>query len=205
MNTQQECLDYLDWDWKGTARGPIKQVENLCSQGGFFEVPHLLLSYVDYLSGLSSGSGPSHGNGDAVDYFKRFFPANYSDPSYLLVYSYRNGLVHQFTPKLVQLTNGDVIGWQMGLGELRNVHLRVMPQGSNLFSLYVDGCQFLDDFRLSVDNLKKEILNNPVTHAAFIQGYNAYNQPVNIGQVSNWFDKTSITRLFAGLTNGNIP
>jgi hypothetical protein len=111
---------YLRETWSGTVGGPTATMLGLLTRGGFFEIPHLALTYVDYLAGLSSGKGPGHKFSDAIEFMRSYFPDSYRHPAPWLIVQYRHGLVHEYDPKVIAMQDGPKVGWALVLA--RPIH-----------------------------------------------------------------------------------
>lgn len=128
--TTKEVLDYLNVEMKTLVEDEIKPCLSIgvANRGGFFSVPMLVLSCVDYLGALYSGWQPSERdhNGRPIftssvkavrylhDVFGEVFP-EYKKQGRLLWEIYRHGTVHLNEPKALQ--NGKkTISWYIFKG-----------------------------------------------------------------------------------------
>jgi|SRR5208282_3711110 len=126
--TVNEMVDYLKKDLKKSVENdvsPCLQTEK--REGGYFVIPRLVLSYVDYLGALHHGYSGSHkpkgrrifaDHTYAKSFIRDFFGplfANYRTFGDLLWEIYRNGTIHLYEP--LTLENSDVIiSWQIFKG-----------------------------------------------------------------------------------------
>jgi len=122
----QEIVDYIAIDMKKTVVDDIKPCLLIgVREGGYFSVPRLVLSCVDYLGALYCGWKPTEtyaggkpnftATRKAVRYLKDVFGQVFSDykvRAELLWEMYRHGTVHLNEPKVLQ--NGTKsISWQI--------------------------------------------------------------------------------------------
>ena len=59
IKTKTDADKYLNETWSGSVPGPTVTLETLLSNNGYFEIPHLIMSYTDFLSGLIREKGPN--------------------------------------------------------------------------------------------------------------------------------------------------
>jgi len=129
--TQQEIVDYLNVDMKRNVEDYIKPALQIgLSTGGYFSVPKLVLSCVDYLGALYGGWNNEYYGGKpqftktskAVKYIQDIFGqvfADYKVRAELLWQMYRHGTIHLNEPKVLQ-NGAKTIEWfifKAGSGE----------------------------------------------------------------------------------------
>jgi len=117
---------YLADDLKKSAINDVKPCLNLNhEEGGYFGIPRLVLSYVDYLGALYNGYDGKIDKKTgrrifaAVKYAKSFLNNIFGqiDPNYikygaLLWEIYRNGTIHLYSPKILKDKNSNrAISW----------------------------------------------------------------------------------------------
>jgi len=182
---------YLRETWSGTAGGPTATLLGLLSRGGYFEVPHLVLTYVDYLAGLSAGNGRAHKFSDAIAFMRTYFPDAYRDVAPWLVIQYRHGLVHEYDPKVIAITGGLKLGWALVLGsENRHRHLHfVQSDARDVVLLQISGAELVTDLQAAVELFRTDITTRPDVLAKFWAGFAAYGEPETLESI----DKPYIT------------
>jgi len=192
--------------WQDLNEGPIATVKSLLNKNGYFEVPHFLLSYIDFLSGLASGKGRNSKSSDMRAYFKKYFPSAYVFPSAWLIYQFRNGLVHEFKPKVICMDNKEV-GWHISLKPDEH-HLKIRPseKRADFFNLHLSAPEFLEDFLVSVECFRQEIhSDDPESDDSalkkFIKGYDAFSKPVNIDKITSEPKEIKNTEVAPYVTN----
>jgi hypothetical protein len=114
-----KILDYLTSDLKKSVINDVRSCLNLGhDEGGYFAVPRLVLSYVDYLGALYNGYNGKRNErtGKRIftsgkyaeiflnDIFGRIDP-NYIEYNALLWEIYRNGTIHLYSPKILKNVN----------------------------------------------------------------------------------------------------
>jgi hypothetical protein len=130
--TSTEIEEYLRNDLKDSIVNDIQPC--LVGEGGYFGVPRLVLSYVDYLGALFHGyKHPNQTKQRSFarhTYAKRFLKyifglidSNYCYHGELLWEIYRNGTVHLYEPLTLQ-NSGRRITWVTYKGERNKVFLR---------------------------------------------------------------------------------
>ena len=171
--------------WTGEASGPITTVECLIDNNGFFEVPHLLLTYVEYLAGLFTGKGPKVTYNDVRCFLKTYFPHMYDEAGGWLIYQFRHGLVHQFAPKVLQLEDGTEIGWRVDLHrDGDGNHLRVVAGATGQqVHFCVHARRFLADFKRAAKKFREDLESNAELFKKFQSGYAAYSRPETIADL----------------------
>lgn len=186
INNPADAIKYLKSNWSGQDGGPIKTVELLVRNSGYFEIPHLLMTYIEYLSGLFSGKGPDVQYSDVREFFNAYFPSKYLRPSAWLIYLYRHGLVHQYEPKTIKLSDGKIIGWHCSLdnSDVTN-HLEIIPHYENqqIYHLRINGPEFLKDFKNAICIFSNDLLNNSNRFQNFEEGYKKYKIPIAINEI----------------------
>jgi hypothetical protein len=131
--TNTEIEEYLGHDLKVSIINDIKPC--LLGEGGYFSVPRLVLSYVDYLGALFHGYKHPEQTKQRLfakhTYAKRFLKyifglldSNYCYYGDLLWEIYRNGTVHLYEPLTLQ-NSGQRITWVTYKGERENAFLPV--------------------------------------------------------------------------------
>jgi hypothetical protein len=129
--TSADIEDYLKNDLKKSTINDIKPC--LSGDGGYFGVPKLVLSYVDYLGALFHGYKHPEQTKRRLfarhTYAKRFLKYVFGliDPNYchygeLLWEIYRNGTVHLYEPLTLQ-NSGQRITWVIYKGKRENAFL----------------------------------------------------------------------------------
>jgi hypothetical protein len=159
MNGEQIKIYLLD-DLKNSVINDIKPCLNLASQfGGYFAVPRLVLSYIDYLGTLYRS-----GHGAFLEKVFGNIDSNYKTYGRLFWEIYRNGLIHRYEPSILR-NSGQEITWLVHKGDrqallqngLQLIHLR--PQKINtqnwkqpisIKCLYYDLLDAIDHYALLV-------------------------------------------------------
>ncbi len=188
INNPADAVKYLKDNWSGESGGPIATVELLINNSGYFEIPHLLLSYIEYLSGLFCGKGPNVQYSDVRDFFNTYFPSNYQKASAWLIYLYRHGLVHEYTPKTILVDNTKKISWfcSLDFSEVKN-HLKILPSPDNKLDIYhlrICASEFLKDFKNSILIFCNDILNNSDRFSKFQLGFKEYDKAEDIDNIN---------------------
>lgn len=167
---------YLRERWSGRHGGPVATLSLLLTRNGFFEVPHLVFSYLDYLTGISNGKARESEMGDICDFVRRYFPSIYHDACGWLVFQYRHGLTHEYAPKVIDVGTNKLVGWKVSLGQdERKDHLHVVPTASpNRFMLHVNANQLVDDFVAAVELLRNNVVTDAGTFALFKSGFDKF-------------------------------
>ena len=126
--TKNEIVDYLTKDLKISVLNDVKPCLQLTSSnGGYFAVPRLTLSYVDYLGALYNGYSGLTIKGRRVfatsSCAKAFLENVFGtiDPNYkiygaLLWEIYRNGTIHLYAPLTLE-NQGKTIEWSVHKGQ----------------------------------------------------------------------------------------
>jgi len=187
INNPADAVKYLKNNWSGEYGGPIAAVEALVDNSGYFEIPHLLMTYIDYLSGLFSGKGPKRKNTDVREFFNTYFPSVYQKASAWLIFLYRNGLVHQYVPKSIKIENGNIISWycSLNLSESKN-HLKILPHSDGkpkTYHLRLCAPEFIKDFKIAVSIFCNDIMNNSDRFKKFEEGYKEFEKSVEIEKI----------------------
>jgi hypothetical protein len=201
INNPNDAVKYLKDNWSGEFGGPITTIELLINNSGYFEIPHLLLTYIEYLSGLFCGKGPKVKYTDIRHFFSTYFPPQYQKASAWLIYLYRHGLVHEYTPKTISVNSAIKISWFCSLDstEIKN-HLKILPSPDNKsdkYHLRICASEFLKDFKNSINIFCNDILNNSDRFLKFQSGFKAYNKVEDIANINkpyiNQDDKNWLT------------
>ncbi len=188
INNPADAVKYLKDNWSGEFGGPIATLELLINNSGYFEIPHLLMSYIEYLSGLFSGKGPDVQYTDVRTFFKTYFPSKYHKSSAWLIYLYRHGLVHEYTPKTVLVDGTKKISWfcSLDVSEVNN-HLKILPSPnnpSNIYHLRICAPEFLKDYKNSIHIFCNDILNNSDRFSKFKIGSEKYDESEDINNIN---------------------
>lgn len=167
---------YLRETWSGQHAGPVTTLSLLLTRNGFFEVPHLVLSYLDYLTAMSNGKARKSEMGDICDFVRRYFPSSYHDACGWLVFQFRHGLTHEYAPKVIDVGTDKLVGWKVSLGrDERKDHLRVVPTATpNRFTLHVNADQLVDDFVAAVELFRNKVVTHADTFASFKSGFDKF-------------------------------
>jgi hypothetical protein len=174
--TVSKILDYLTSDLKKSVINDLQPCLNLGhDEGGYFAVPRLVLSYVDYLGALYNGynsrrdvrtgkrifTGGKYAKMFLNDIFGQIDP-NYIKYSALLWEIYRNGTIHLYSPKILKNVNSSrTIGWIAHKGDrvcvTLTTHLVPHDLGNNRWSqpisikcLYQDLLSGIDRYALLI-------------------------------------------------------
>lgn len=126
--TVDGMVDYLLNDLKQSVKNDVYPCLQTGSRtGGYFVVPRLVLSYVDYLGALHNGyTGRTNSWGRRIfadaSYAKKFLrdffgkiDQNYFNHGDLLWEIYRNGTIHLYEPLTLE-NDGKTISWQIFKG-----------------------------------------------------------------------------------------
>lgn len=194
---QKKITKYLTAELKSAIIQDIRPCLNLGhDEGGYFSVPRLVLSCVDYLGALYNGY-----NGRRDPWGKRIFTdgryakavlydlfgqvdANYRIHNDLLWEIYRNGTIHLHGPKLLKSKSSNrTIGWiahKLGrsakLGSPHNLqaqHLVPHHHGNNRWSQPISIVCLFDDLSAVIDNYASLIHQDPNLESKFRQTANA--------------------------------
>jgi hypothetical protein len=187
INNPADAVKYLKNNWSGEFGGPLTTVEVLVDNSGYFEIPHLLMTYIDYLSALFSGKGPSSKNSEVREYFNTYFPSAYQKASAWLIFLYRHGLVHQYAPKSIKIKNDNIVSWHCSLdsSESKN-HLKILPHPNGkpkTYHLRLCAPEFIKDFKISVFIFCNDILNNSDRFKKFKEGYKKFQESEDIERI----------------------
>jgi hypothetical protein len=162
MNEQQ-IGEYLLYDLRVSVINDIAPcLRRRSREGGYFAVPRLTLSAVNYLAILNRISPDN--------YLIRFFghlDQNYIGYGRLLWEVYRNGLIHTYEPKKLQ--NGNhIIDWTLYKGqritnidEVRICHLVPFRITNNEWTQPVSILCLYDDLIAAIEYNVELLLNNP--------------------------------------------
>ena len=161
MNRQQ-IEDYLLYDLRVSILNDVSPCLRLQSvEGGYFAVPRLVLSYVNYLAILNRMSPDN--------YLRTVFEQsdkNYFRHGRLLWELYRNGLIHTYEPKKLQ--NGvHILSWLLykgqritNVGGARVTHLVPFKINGNEWAQPVSIFCLYDDLIAAVEYNANIMLNN---------------------------------------------
>ena len=182
IKTKTDADKYLNKTWSGSVPGPTATLETLLSNNGYFEIPHLIMSYTDFLSGLYSGKGPGSENSDMRGFFRSYYPPKYRIPSAWLIYQYRHGLTHQYAPKVIRVNDNETVGWSISLKpEGREEHLTLVPgHRATTRNLHLIASEFLKDFKRAVESFRLDVLANSDRLQNLVKGYRAYHKPESL-------------------------
>lgn len=185
IKTKADADKYLKETWSGSVPGPTATLETLLSNNGYFEIPHLIMTYTDFLSGLYSGKGPQSKNSDVRCFFRSYYPSKYHIPSAWLIYQYRHGLVHQYAPKKIRINDNETVGWSISLKpEGREEHLTLVPgRRATTRNLHLIASEFLKDFKRAVELFRLDVLTNSDRLQNLRKGYGAYRKPVPLDRI----------------------
>ncbi len=175
---KNDCIKYLHETWSGEVRGPITTLEFLMQHDGYFEIPHLLLTYMEYLAGLFTGKGPNANPSDTKKFIQAYFPSKYQHAGSWLIVMYRHGLTHEYAPKCIEY-EGQIIGWCCDLGT-QNIreHLKIVPtQEPHFYQFWICAHEFLKDFKLAIQNFKNDILKDDKRFENFKKAFNNHQKP----------------------------
>ncbi len=189
INNPADAIKYLKNDWSGEHGGPITTLEALVVHSGYFEIPHLLMTYIDYLSALFSGKGPKNDNTDVRIFFETYFPSTYQEASAWLIFLYRHGLVHEYVPKSIRTDNDNIVSWycSLDLSEAKN-HLKILPHPNGkpkTYNLRLCAPEFIKDFKIAVSIFCNDILNNSDRFEKFQEGYKKFQKPKDINNIND--------------------
>ena len=106
------------------------------SKGGYFAVPRLVLSYVDYLGKLYRT-----GHNEFIRNVFGALDSNYRKHGLLFWEIYRNGLIHRYEPATLE-NSGKQIKWPIYKGN-RIALLRNGLQITHLVPLKIDDCDWI--------------------------------------------------------------
>lgn len=197
-------INYLTKDLKKSIENDVYPCLNLGhDEGGYFAVPRLVLSYVDYLGSLYNGySGKTNKNKRRIftdnKYAKTFLnnifskvDSNYGKYGALLWEIYRNGTVHLYSPKTLKDKNSNItIGWithkldrNAKLDAPYNFqaeHLVPHDHGNNKWSQPISIKCLYEDLISSLDVYSTLISQQPSLEQNFIQTADALIQPEEI-------------------------
>jgi len=196
--TSAQIRKYLINDLKVSLANDVKPtVRPRSMEGGYFSVPRLVLSYVDFLGALYNGYNGKIVRGRRIlaraSYAKRFLKevfgridVNYRIYGDLLWEVYRNGTVHLYEP--MKLSNrGQVIGWMVYKGARRKllpigqkpryvVHLVPFKMGKFWVQPVSITCLYKDLIR-AVEEYSKMIGRSSKLRVNFRQAANALKIP----------------------------
>jgi hypothetical protein len=195
-----KILDYLTKDLQKSVINDVQPCLNLGrDEGGYFGVPRLVLSYVDYLGALYKGYNgkrePKTGRRifTSGKYAKMFLNDIFGqiDPNYvthgaLLWEIYRNGTIHLYSPKILKdVKSNRTIGWmahkQDRVCQLSSsynflaTHLVPHDHGNNRWSQPVSiKCLYQD---LVIDKYASSIFKDSISQSKFRQTADALLDP----------------------------
>jgi hypothetical protein len=190
--TGTEIDDYLRKDLLQSVINDVGPCLNLSkSEGGYFGVPKLVMSYVDYLGALY------HGYGGEVDtrtgrriiakgvYAKKFLrdvfgkiDINYQKSADLLWDMYRNGPMHLYEPMKLQ-NSGNAIVWIIHKGGRTSPdHLvPVFSPTDNVWALPISIKCLYDDLKEAIQSYATMIATDPNLEQAFRRTADALKIP----------------------------
>lgn len=201
--SKREIIDYLTVDLKTACQNDILPAIQIGqSEGGYFSVPRLVLSCVDYLGALycgwkstectRSGRPRFTASSKAIRYLEEIFGqvfGEYRVRGKLLWEIYRNGTVHLNEPKV--LKNGaNTIKWYLFKGNLtERMHVRTgigqvshlipvpSPGHPNDWFLPVGISCLYQDLQDSLNKYADLIQTNPTLEDAFRSAMNEIVKP----------------------------
>jgi hypothetical protein len=197
-----KILDYLTSDLKKSVVNDVRPCLNLGhDEGGYFAVPRLILSYVDYLGALYNGYNGKRNErtGKRIftsgkyakillnDIFGRIDP-NYVKHNALLWEIYRNGTIHLYSPKILKNVNSSrTIGWiahkegrvcQLGSPyNFLSTHLVPHDLGNNRWSQPISIKCLYQDLVSGIDKYALLISSDSKLQSRFVQTADALVDP----------------------------
>jgi hypothetical protein len=184
--TAEDAKRYLEDNWSGNSGGPIRTIEGLLGHNGYFEAPHLLMTYIEFLTGLFTGKGPATVYSDIRIFMDQYFPAIYKRAGAWLIYQYRHGFAHQYAPKVIRLDSSRVLGWYCSLDPAETADHLIIKPGTDpgSYHLRVNAVQFLRDFKDAVARFSEDVSKDPSRFRCFKAGYTAYQAAEDLGQIN---------------------
>jgi hypothetical protein len=186
----------------GPCRSPDK------TEGGYFAVPRLVLSYVDYLGVLYHGY---EGRRDkktnkrilsdgkyAKDFLKEVFgsiDSDYKSHGDLLWEIYRNGAIHLYSPKVLRdKISGSIIGWitykggKVGIlpDETPVIHLRPQFLNDNTWALPLSIDCIYYDLISAIEKYAGLMPKTAILEEHFRQSANALVEPEETSNLKWW-------------------
>lgn len=111
----EQIKEYLRGDIKKSIVNDVFPCLNLDrEESGHFAVPRLVLCYADFLGYLYTNVSLSK---SAVKFIRDCFGeinSDYKKYGGLLYFAYRHGTVHEYEPKTIEMSNGQIIKWIIG-------------------------------------------------------------------------------------------
>jgi hypothetical protein len=195
-----KIIEYLIDDLKKSVENDIKPCLNPATkEGGYFAVPRLVLSYVDYLGVLYHGyDGRKDGSNRRIlsqgvyakEFLKDIFgyiDSNYKLYGELLWEIYRNGTIHLYSPKVLKDKNSDkTIGWLTHkgprvavLGDDESVVIHLVPHslGKSLWEQPISIICLYGDLVSAIERFADLIPKYPLLEQKFTQSANALVEP----------------------------
>jgi len=197
--TAAQMQDYLIDDLRRSLVNDVKPIVKARSlEGGYFAVPRLVLSYVDYLGALYYGYHGLTSHGRRIfalqSYAKRFLKdvfglidVNYQNHGELVWEIYRNGTIHLYEPMRLE-NGGNVIGWMVYKGARRKllpisrnpqwvVHLIPIRLGGGVWAQPLSITCLYADLVRAVERYSDLIINNATLQDNFRTAANALRIP----------------------------
>jgi hypothetical protein len=198
---------YLINDLKKSVENDIKPCLNPCiKEGGYFAVPRLVLSYVDYLGVLYHGYDGRKDRSNrrilsqgmyAKEFLKDIFgciDSNYKLYGELLWEIYRNGTIHLYSPKVLKDKKSNrTIGWLVYKGpriavfspdESVLTHLVPRSLGSSLWEQPISIICLYGDLVFAIERYAELIPKDRLLEQKFMQSSNALVEPEEIANLT---------------------
>lgn len=154
--------------------------------GGYFAIPILILTLVEYLGRLRYGyikEKPGKrdkrkwsGSSCAVWWMKKYLGSKnprYKKLSGLLYDMFRHGAVHRRQPKIYLYNLYKGFGWEIQKAKNKDLHLQV--KSGKWFELSLD--QLVDDLELGIDKFYSDLESSDVLRKKFSNAYEHMKKP----------------------------
>lgn len=148
--------------------------------GGYFAVPVLVFTLVEYLGVLYAGKdSKKSGSEKAVTFIRKYFGQinlRYEEIGGLLYDMFRHGSVHEREPKHYIYPDNNAFGWELAKDEKELKHLTI-DKGFHLV-LSID--DLYDDLLKSVQLFSYDLKRSIGLRAKFIGAYNQMKKPKKV-------------------------
>ena len=156
--------------------------ERLCDEDGLLsEFMDVAFVHIDLLGRLYAGeTSNKNTTKNAVMFMRKYFgrvDERYKEVSGLLYHALRHGYVHVFTPKRIELKNGEVLDFSFVSGgkaqhlELKTMEEIELPENVKIHRWLVNVAKLYEDFIIAVDKYADDIVQHQEVSDTFWQSF----------------------------------
>lgn len=140
--------------------------------GGYFAVPQLVLTLVDYLGALNSGKGRSSSSKDAVDFIRSYFPAQYHWKAGLVYHALRHGTVHERRPKRIEILRIGNLYWFLEKDD-KSKKEHLIPSKLKIGKIEIKALtivlpELVSDLKIALDRFEEKLKKDPNLRRNFL-------------------------------------